>query len=378
MKKILLASTAVAALAAFSAPASAQSPFELAKPMEVEIGGYVRIEHGYWDLDESSPGAGNQTGREFQEDFEFNIDAFAETTNGFEFGIDVDMEMQNEQGVGKAFQVDEAEVIIRGGFGTVSLGIEDALSDDLLINSPTGAGHGLLDGDLGDFIANGANASEEINVATSGENSRVSYVTPRFEGLLAGIEYAPEDDNGNNVVQSDAALTDASGPRDTITGGVNYMNTFDGIGVGASVVFANTTFDQPAFDPTDNSARVWQWGVGMSVSYAGVTFSGAYVDHGGAGNDGGDDLERNYNFGVLYETGPIAVGLAYANTKDTGSDVRRNVAAAASYAVAEGLDVFGQVDYFIVDSGFNAGGNGNANNNDLEGIAGIMGVQVSY
>lgn len=376
MKKILLASTAVAALAAFSAPAYAEGMFELAKPMEVEIGGYMRAEHGYWSLEDQSPGSGNQTGREFREDFEFNVDAWAETTNGFEFGIDVDMELAGADGDdARDFEVDEAEAIIRGGFGTISLGIEDSLSDDLLINSPTSVGHGLLDGDLGDFIGGGANASEEINIPTAGEASRVSYVTPRFSGLLAGIEYAPENDRGDNVVQTDNGQ---NGPRDTITGGLNYMNTFDGIGVGASATFANTTYDQPAFDTSDNEARVWQWGVGALASYAGFTFSGAYVDHGGAGNSGNDNLERNYNFGVVYETGPVGVGLAYANTKDTDDDTRRNFAVGASYTVAEGLDLFGQVDYFIVDAGYNAGGNGNSGANDLEGVAGIMGVTVSY
>ena len=382
MRKILLATTALAAFAGFSSAANAQ--------ITVTLGGYTEFFGAIYDNN-----LRNGTEREFQVEAEIVVKADGKADNGLLYGTKVELQTTGTGANGASnngVTTDEASVYIAGFWGRVELGDFDGASDTLAIYAPLVGVEGI-DGDYADFITNTGvvnGISVEmgrqpwgaiIKNPDSSDATKVMYLTPRFAGFQAGFSYAPENgDEGQSVV----GTKNTSGYYDFLEYGINYTGDFSGVTVAASVTGTSgngkgdnrVTTTSPATTATaiiggtsvpvtipgtttttgtaalkDFSA----WQVGAQIGYAGFKLGGGYVDADNFNvpvrTDSGD--QHAWHAGASYTTGPIAVGLTYADAEGykrapgTYADQYQVYGVSGAYTLAPGLLL--QSDLMFVD-----------------------------
>jgi hypothetical protein len=326
MRKILLATTALAAFAGFSSAANAQ--------ITVTLGGYTEFFGAIYDNNLIGG-----TDREFQLEAEIVVKADGKADNGLLYGTKIELQTTGTGANGAANNnetTDEASVYIAGFWGRVELGDFDGASDTLAIYAPLVGVEGI-DGDYADFITNTGVANgisvemgrqpwgAIIKNPDSSDATKVMYLTPRFAGFQAGFSYTPENgDEGQSVIGTKNAV----GYSDFLEYGINYTGDFSGVTVAASatgtsgngkgqttVVTNNPTPGATAVSPALKDFSAWQ--IGAQIGYAGFKVGGGYVDAENfnvrTGTDSGD--QHAWHAGASYTTGPIAVGLTYADAE---------------------------------------------------------------
>lgn len=314
MKKVLLATTAAAALAAFSAPASAQ--------MTVKLGGFVNFEAGFWD-----DNVANSNDREFRNDTEVHVRADGKADNGLLYGVHVEIDS-----AGTSLNYDEANLYVAGNWGRIELGDQDGASEQLSIYAPV-VGIGQVDGDYADFVAGLGDLV--LNAPDSSDATKATYFTPTFAGFRAGVSYATESNGGDSVL----TVEPSAGYSDWIEAGVNYSGEFSGFSVALSGTYSQA--DGNGFTDDFNA-----WQAGAQVGFAGFTVGGSYVDM--------DDFayEKAWNVGATYATGPFGVGVSYASQDGaTGVGDIELLAIGVTYTVAPGLAVAADYHNYDVTGG---------------------------
>jgi len=317
MRKLLLTSSALVAAASISSYAVAD----------------VSVSGGFeWTYKSTSSGVAASDGDSMGSDNTLTITFTNKTDNGLSLtGVyDVDADQAG------ATSMDESYLQIGGGFGTVSLGQNDAVNDSFGIGE-----HDLIDEDLALAPANSSivtNAGEAGNT----DNNKLAYMTPAMGGFQAGYSIA---DSGTAVQSTDATAMGAS-----------YTMPLDGGSL--SVKYNKHSKDGAAGADTEAS----NYGAKLTMGAASVI-----VAHGestiGAGADQTDDREANgisisYNLG-----GGVKIGASTMEAEDDKDKTAAGVAekytanaAEVSYTVAPGLSA--KVTY--VDYDYKAGGEGSA------------------
>jgi outer membrane protein OmpU len=323
MRRVLLVTTAAAALGVFSAPASAQ--------LTVKLGGIVNFEAGFWDSDVEG-----ETGREFRNATEVHVNADGKADNGLLYGVRIEVDSFNDApSMGTSLNYDEANLYVAGNWGRIELGDQDGASDQLVVYSPL-IGLGQVDGDYAYFL--GSLAGVTVYAPDSGDSTKATYLTPTLAGFRAGISYAPETNGGDSVVRNEP--TDGS-YSDWIEAGVNYSGEFSGftVALGASYTQAegNDLVDgDPPVTTAGEDFRAWQ--MGAQLGYGGFAVGGSYVDM--------EDLalKNSWNAGISYATGPLGLGVSYySHEGEAGVEDLDLIALGVAYTLAPGLVV--QADY---------------------------------
>ena len=345
MRKILFATTALAAFAGFSSAANAQ--------ITVTLGGYTEFFGAIYDNS-----LVNGTDREFQIESEILIKADGKADNGLLYGTKV--ELQNSTATGMS--TDEASVYLAGFWGRVEVGDFDGAADTLAIYAPLVGVEGI-DGDYADFISTnsvtfaGKTGTYElgrqpwggggIKAPDSSDSTKIMYLTPRFAGVQAGFSYTPENgDEAQNVV----GLKNASGYSDFLEYGINYTGDFSGVTIAASATGTSgngkgTGTSTVAGVPATALKNFSAWQLGGQVGYAGFKVGGGYVDAENYNvpvpNDSGD--QHAWNAGVSYTMGPATVGLTYLEAEGfkrapgTYADQYQAYGVSGVYTLAPGL-----------------------------------------
>ncbi len=312
MRKILLATTALAAFAGFSSAANAQ--------ITVTLGGYTEFFGAIYDNN-----LVNGTEREFQLETEIVVKADGKADNGLLYGAKI--ELQNSTGAnGVATQRDHRRGV---GLSRPASGVASnwatstapptpwrstlrwsawkASTATTPTSSPTPA---LSTASR----SNGPPAlGRVIKNPDSSDATKVMYLTPRFAGFQAGFSYTPENGNeGQSVVgtKNTVRLFRLPGIRHQLHRQLRrrdrrrqrHRHQRQRRGTVGAVAGLK-----------DFSA----WQVGGQVGYAGFKLGGGYVDADNfnvpARTDSGD--QHAWNAGASYTTGPIAVGLTYADAE---------------------------------------------------------------
>ena len=313
MRKLLLTSSALVAAASISSYAVAD----------------VSVTGGFeWAYTSTSSGVAATDGDSMGTDNELTIKFTNKTDTGLSLTGVYDVDADN---AGTA-SMDESFLQIGGGFGTVSLGQNDAVNDSFGIGE-----HDLIDEDL-----SAAPGSSSI-VTTAGEagntdNNKLAYTTPNMGGFQAGYSIA---DSGTATQSTDATAMGAS-----------YTMPISG---GSLMVRYNKhSKDGAAGADTESS----NYGAKLTMGAASVI-----IAHGestiGAGASQTDDREANglsisYNLG-----GGMKIGASTMEAEDDKDKTAAGVAekytanaAEVSYTVAPGLSA--KVTY--VDYDYKAGG----------------------
>jgi outer membrane protein OmpU len=352
MRKILLATTALAAFAGFSSAANAQ--------ITVTLGGYTEFFGAIYDNNLIGG-----TDREFQLEAEIVVKADGKADNGLLYGTKIELQTTGTGATGasnNAETTDEASVYIAGFWGRLELGDFDGASDTLAIYAPLVGVEGI-DGDYADFITNTGvinGVSVEmgrqpwgaiIKNPDSSDATKVMYLTPRFAGFQAGFSYTPENgDEGQSVVGTKNSV----GYSDFLEYGINYTGNFDGLTVAASATGTSGN-GRGTVGAVAGLKDFSAWQVGGQVGYAGFKLGGGYVDADNFNvptrTDSGD--QHAWHAGASYTTGPIAVGLTYADAEGykrapgTYADQYQVYGVSGAYTLAPGLLL--QSDLMFVD-----------------------------
>ncbi len=268
MRKLLLNSSALVAAASISSYAVA----------DVSVTGAFE-----WTYNSASSSIAASDGTSFGTDNEVTITFTNKTDTGLTLTGVYDFDAD---GAGDFSGGDESHLTIGGGFGTVSLGLNDAVNDSFGIGE-----HDLIDEDL-----SSTPGSSSI-VTTAGESgntdaNKLSYITPSMGGFQAGYSIM---DSGTATQSTDQTAMGASYTM-PITGGSLMLRynkqTTDGVATGetessnygakltmgaASIIVAHgeSTIGTGASQTDDRSANGvsvrYDLGGGMSVGASTVT-----------------------------------------------------------------------------------------------------------
>lgn len=342
MKKVLLASTAVAAFVAFSGAAQAQDPGRAdygateggggaGSAFTVTTKGAVKFYLKY--ASSSLPTPAND-GFFTLVSGELEINGAATTDSGIDVGTHVDFAFagtdsddtqtiggsDNSVAVGRIAIIDELSLKISGGFGSVELGSNDGAEDIFKIYGGTvAAGTGGIDGDhhgvsggglLGvgsglKVYGSGVLGAGGGGTAGSGDSSdalKATYLTPVIAGFQAGISISHS----------------TNGPDDTDGGvlgagvGAKYSGSGSGLDYAVSLVWGDTALTTGIGDTGVNPDPAIDGygglGIGLSLGGAGVSFAtGITIDQLGAesGPDG-KIIPIGWSGGVAYAIGDVA------------------------------------------------------------------------
>ena len=323
MNKALLASTALVCAALLSAPAYAGT-VGTGNNMSVNMNGMIWFQGHVLD----GGGDGHKRGYDFDiPEAEVWIKASNKANNGITYGVRVELEVNTDS----SSNADEVYAFLKGDFGTIEMGDNDGVSNQWLDGAyKTHAGMSGPFGGLGGiapvFLSAGMPNSlsrTDWQPWTSSDRTKITYITPKFSGLQAGISYTP--DGGANGASFGEKDNNGSW-EDMMEFGLRYSNKFNDVGVNASVVYESASREAGS-----SSEDIDILAAGARFSFGAVSIGANFRDNGNkdftaaqvaAGADGGS----YYAVGLGYKMGGLKTSIWYsAGSDETSSTVSRDV-----------------------------------------------------
>ena len=309
MRKTLLATTALAAAGAFAA-----GPVLSADMMSVGVGGYMEQWIGMASVDGHAEREG---AAEVHADTELHFKGTLEADNGLTFTVDVQLEGTNNEGN----YVDESFLKITGEFGDVRIGSEDRASN-LMHYGHKDVGIGFTAGDTGNWLGFGT----PNTYGSFGDIPRITYFTPRMEGVQLGLSYTPDSDVGQAVQNSGGETLNNDG--DSMSLGLNYQGGFGDTSVQLSAGYHVDSAEMSgADDPTYTN-------FGLHVGVGDFGFNIAYAED----DKGGDAADETVTVGAVYTQGPMAISAGYGMQDRADGGEMSSVMLSASYTLAPGVE----------------------------------------
>lgn len=417
MKKILLATTALGFLAAGAANA--------AGPV-VTVGGTADFQVGSGNQerlysDQSSAGVANGTQSSIyardlhtrtDTNVHFKVDGKADNGLGYGAYIELNADTNENDTVSSNNPARRTYLYVESGFGRVEAGANGDAGNALRVDASTFArATGGIAGDFYKYVdlANGGIAGGtsyailpglptavglpgEANVGYNGalkedtHNDRayankISYYTPRIQGLQAGVSFTP--DQGERGTADGFASANAGGTNflNVWNAGLNYQTQYNSVGINAAVTGEwGDSKDTGTTPSTLDDLEAYS--LGLNLSYAGFTVGGSWADASKIGSTAtfGSGLQY-WTLGGAYEFGPFGASVTYYNstlehgTSATAADAEfNNLSIGADYKLAPGLMPYVEVSFF--DSENNIADT--ATTVDNKGTVFIVGTQLTF
>lgn len=363
MKKLLVASTALVAVASINAA-------QAADPIKLSITGRMAQLVSYADNDDIET-AGTVTATRKTEEFdvkgisEVNLAGSTKLDNGLTVSVRWELEGDNynDNTMDESFLTVSSDTM-----GALVLGAEKHQSDNIAVSAPmAGAPVWNNETTFATFISAPAGFTSFTGTADGNDSYKVGYVSPSFGGLRIVASASPEDFEGDSAAAIDISAGDAAG----YSAGLAYSGDFDGVGVN----FAASTYQ--------TTHGLDQTRVGATVSVAGFTFGGDYTKAGWANNEdaGKTNDGRAFNIGASYATGPYTVALTYLDGEREGTAAATNANEDQSkvwnlglnYSMGAGVTLLGNVLLAEYE-----GEDNTVTTDDKDGWAVITGVALSF
>jgi hypothetical protein len=323
MKKSLLATTALAALGAVAVASPASAKFE------VGVSGYMEQWFGYSDNKESVQA--NSDSFDQISDNEFNIDFKQTLDNGLEIGGQIQVEGQQAGG-----ETDEQFIFMNGSFGRIEIGTDNGAAYRMHYGVAS-QGIGIDEADWTSWIPGTSTEARATSIGSGIENdqNKITYFSPRINGVQFGITYIPEMDV--NLQTPSAGQTEVDAVRDNAYSvAANYNTSFDAVSVMASIGYTDGGSSVPGNHDGINA--------GLRIGFGGFTASLAY---GEEDDDGANDDEVSIlGVGLGYSAGPAGVSIAYLRGEDSADNFKQNaIELGASYVMGPGVTAKGSIWY---------------------------------
>jgi hypothetical protein len=354
MKKLLLASVATLAVAAFAA--GAQAADSKAEGLKLGLGGYHSV-HGAWIDQDSGTGAPGANRRDSDVFSYGEINFGAEKT--FDNGLTVGYKAVAPVGAAAATDnFNENFAYFSGYWGRVVAGQDYSPVYYMAVRAP--AVDAGIDGADPDFnfvniTAATVTSSAVSTVTVSGGyvgagnyahstvtpfakqgglySDKIAYYTPRFNGFQLGASYTPEQARKASTTAGFSLENDAGQQSERVEVAANYEGAFEGVGVKVSGGYSTGELEAlPAADTTlAKDTKAWE--AGLSLNYMGFTLGGEYLnDNNGQSFSGtnasttiaaalrsvvssADGETETWAAGLGYDFGPYNVGVSYLNSQ---------------------------------------------------------------
>lgn len=403
MKKLLIATTAVAGLAMFATPAMAQG-------LSLDLGGFYR---GYaLHIDDDAPAATSTRDFDLRHDSEVYFTGEVTLDNGLTVGVHNEIDLGHENNVaapGGIFTdtTDETYAYFSGNWGRVNLGREDGAQYLLQVAAPSADSN--VDG-LRQYF-NGMNYYGADLLATAGVNgwaagvgggaggkgldyandmgryaNKLTYFTPKFNGFQAGFSYAPEVTDGfkiiNNGVGGIAVDNSAGDFEDLFELAARWDGEFNGVGLSFGAGWGQADNEAPAAAVgTVGTGDREQWNVAGSATWNQFSFGAVYKedDHGiNATAAGHFEEENTWVLGLGWANGPWSAGASWMNAEferraATDVEIDRYTFGGA-YEFGPGMSFRGAVAFGDYDNALGAAGAGN----DRDFTQVTLGTEVNF
>ena len=249
--------------------------------------------YGFVDASEATQG-NNAVDSDILTDGEVHFGASFDTDDGYTIGAKVELGSAQSS----TNNADELYAYVSGGFGRVEVGDQDGAADKLAWEVPN-VGYGQLEGDYSDFAGPGAN----VAISESGDDTKVTYYTPSFNGVKLGASFAPADDEGSNIV------TTQGEEENQIELGLSIDQSINDVDVEIGLVYFQDNQEDRAED-------FGAWAAGINFSIQDFTFGIGHMDNGdGGATTAGDDVAGTAA-GVTYGMGAWEFGLSYVTNEN--------------------------------------------------------------
>ena len=338
MKKILLGTSALAAVALTAGAASAEAP-------TVTLSGGIQYAYVSYNNDNASAPttkksdrgsdiAGNGWGNELQWTVKGVSDSGLEYTGRVDWRYD-------------SASIDESWIKLGGGCGNVVIGADDAPTANVRDANSVAAGSGGVDGYWLGSVADNVGKAGLPDIGNSDAN-KIAYYSPSFSGVSFGASYTPKNGSEGKTV----AATSTDSIEKQIDAIISYNGSFDDVTVGLDAGYSAGKRETEG-SVAASSENLKAYHVGGVVSVAGFSVAAGYSKHGDSGalktNVTGAEKSA-YNLGVAYNINGVNVSAVYTSGKANGGAATAGAVAAndtfkawsigADYAVADGLKAF--------------------------------------
>lgn len=420
MKKLLLSSVALCGLA-FAAPAMAGD--YSADGVKLDLGGYHKGYLGYVDQDTS--GTNEERNLDWLQYSKIFFKGETTLDNGLVVGAFVDATVDNNDN----FTIDESYAYFSGAWGRLNAGAENGAAYLLQVSAPSAdsnidgvrqhiqgvnydltsfsayrstvtAGDTLVDvagGASGDVIAlttstGGVHLSDlftfDYDDDVSERANKLTYLTPVFSGLQAGVSYAPENDNNGNRDKGTGVNADnqAGDYGDTYEIALRYAGEFEGLGFSLGGGFTHSELEanqdiayiDADGDATQDAGEVvisrddrQSWNVGLDLDIAAFGLGVAYVEDD-LGTNGMSDRDTLV-VGADYTNGPWKLGVSYYNQDQElfGTDEIETdrYTGGVIYTYGPGMTFRGSISYIDHEAATFA---------DTEATSVLLGTQINF
>jgi outer membrane protein OmpU len=311
MKKILLGTTAIVAAGMIvSAPAAFA-----AEKLKLSVGGYMEQWFGYVSQED---GVGQDfSGIDVKSDAEIHFKGSTKLDNGITVGVNVQLEANQNN----ADQIDESYLIVKGGFGEINLGDENSAMYKMNY-APSEFGVSINSGDQTGWLSTvGTGGEDGAKISEGGyfrspfgstyieplgvnDSTKLTYYTPRIEGVQLGLSYSPD-----SLQDSNSMSNRITGNSDLVMAGLNFNRTFEGTNIRGSLGYGTV------LDAANDGDKATAFNAGLGVAAGGFAVGAAYSAFDKSGGKNGYGL----NLGGNYTSGPWGVSLSYFHGEKDGT-----------------------------------------------------------
>ena len=323
MKKRLLGGSALVAATVLAAGSAVA-----AEPPTYKIGGNLTFQFLYESQD--VPFGPNHGYYLAVNDPEIRFAASGVADNGLNYGFKVELNANTSD----TTIADEVVAQFGGTWGRLELGDEDGAEDTMQLGAESVmGGSGGIDGSYGMVLFDWNNVrTAPALVGDTSDATKITYYSPNFSGLTAGVSLTPTQHDGQDV--------GAAGPwEDSIGLGVKYSAEHSGVSVAVSGVYVTASSTVVGINDVSS------WSLGGTAGFGAVSFGASYTDSGSSLMVSGRN-DSYWNAGVGYSAGPIYLSMGFASyTHDWGgAEATRDVfSLTGDYAVAPGLTTYADV-----------------------------------
>ena len=311
MKRLVLGSAALVAANLIAGHASAE-PLQVRPFIDLVVGLYAN------DSDAASRlivDANNNPVGDGTSDDHFTVKSFqslAVKSDG-ELGFRISQKMDNDYQLSAKvrwdldLELDEYNIALRGGFGKFVFGGDDTAAKNMHYTVPHFVPGGEITSLDSPDIRPLARVSSDTTtfIEITGDSNKLSYYTPRIQGLKVGLSYIPDADEMGQADQRNLSEAD-SGFESLYTLSANYHRQVAGGLLGVSYGYMSGA--GPDGDPAAMSA-------GINFKIKKWTLGGAWFSGDNLSLDSDNDEHARWAVGLAYGVGPWTVGAAYLSSE---------------------------------------------------------------
>ncbi|QQG35611.1 MAG: porin [Micavibrio aeruginosavorus] len=379
MKKSFCSTAIIGFGLCVGAPAFAQGN---ESALDLGLGGYFR---GYVTYHNQDTAAGSEE-RHFDiiRDTEIHMDGKTEMDNGLTVGVHFEFRAD----MGDGFTVDKSFMYASGEWGKVNFGGGDGVGYLMQVAAPSAdsnidgmrhqlkaVNYNLIGGMIGPHLQD---TEWDYSHDVSGSSDKISYFSPIFSGLQAGVSYTPDVQATSFVgnAESTASSRGLNGVNsDDVAGAygsawelaARYEREIEALKFTVGAGYTHVDHEDDAASEDDLTA----WNVAGNVKYGNLGFGVAYTE-----NDNGRDPDDEAGIlvvGLDYKMGDWKLGGSWYNREDenltgnTDLDTDR-YSGGAVYKYGHGMDFRASIHYVDHDFG----------TEDMDATSFMAGTQVNF